>query len=334
MPNTVNLYLNVPNTGDLPGAWGTTAINANMSALDGKLGGAATISLSSATTFALSLPAGAATGLTPSAGPTQSQNALLKFTGTLSGNAVVQFTMPGTYIVHNACTVSTFSIALAPSSGTGNTIGAPPGRKQTVFFDGTDMDYVDSPPVGSALDLHGATTLPAWMTVCTVRPYLIKDGSTYSSSIYPALAAQLGSTFGGNGASTFGVPDERARARIGLDTASVATGTFAARLTTAICGFNGTTMGASGGSQSLQSHAHTATVTDSGHSHLEYSSSGGGAAAGIAASGNNISGAGTLSTNTTGTSTTGITVAVNGTGSGSSGNVMPAIVSFLPLIKT
>lgn len=333
MPYTVNRYLNVPNTGDLPGAWGTTAVNANMSALDGIIGGFATISLSSATTFALSLPAGAATGLTPGAGPSQSQNALIKFTGSLSGNAVVQFTMPGFYIVHNACTVSTFSIALAPSAGTGNTIGAPPGQKVHVFYDGTDMDYVDSPPVGGALDLHGATAVPAWMSVCTVRPYLIKDGSTYSSSIYPALAAMLGSTFGGNGASTFGVPDERARARIALDTASVATGTFAQRLTTAICGFNGTTMGAAGGSQSMQSHAHTATVTDPSHSHVQRTSIGGGSAAGISPLNNNTLGSG-IDSQSTATAVTGITVAVNGTGSGSSGNVMPAIVSFLPLIKT
>ena len=205
-PNTVNRQLVVPLTGDLVGAWGTSALNPNFSQLDGILGGAATISLSSATTFALTIGTGS---ITPSGGPNQSSNALLKFTGTLTGNAVIQFSQPGFYIVHNACTVGAFYVQLAPSAGTGSTIGAPPGKKQHVFFDGTSMDYVNMPDPGAAHDLHGATALPPWMTACSVLPYLIKDGSTYSSSVYPQLAAQLGSTFGGNGITTFGVPDER-----------------------------------------------------------------------------------------------------------------------------
>lgn len=246
MPNTVNKYLNVPNTGDLVGAWGTTAINFNMSGLDGVLGGFATISLSSATTFALSLPTGASTGLTPGAGPTQSQNSLLKFTGTLTGSANVQFTMPGFYIVHNACTVGTFFIKLSPSAGTGNAICAPPGRKAHVFFDGTDLDYVDMPEVGSALDLHqSGTTIPAWISNCTVVPYLLKDGTIYSTSTYPQLGAQLGSAFGGNGATTFGVPDELSRLRIPVDTTGIK-----GRVTSAGSGINGSAMGGAGGAQS------------------------------------------------------------------------------------
>src|ERR1700722_5561670 len=259
-PNTVNRQLVVPLTGDLVGAWGTSALNPNFSQLDGILGGAATISLSSATTFALTIGTGS---ITPSGGPNQSSNALLKFTGTLTGNAVIQFSQPGFYIVHNACTVGAFYVQLAPSAGTGSTIGAPPGKKQHVFFDGTSMDYVNMPDPGAAHDLHGATALPPWMTACSVLPYLIKDGSTYSSSVYPQLAAQLGSTFGGNGITTFGVPDERNRARIGLDTNGP--GTFSNRLTTAACGFNGQVMGAAGGDQNLASHVHT--TTDPGHSH-------------------------------------------------------------------
>ena len=325
MPYTVNRFLNVPDTGSLPGSWGTTAVNANMSALDGLLGGFATISLSSATTFALGLPAGAATGLTPGAGPNQSQNALIKFTGTLTGNAVVQFTMPGFYIVHNNCgSAVSFYVQLAPASGTGNAVGAPPGQKMHVFFDGTDVDYVDMPPVGSALDLHqSGTSLPVWMTACTVAPYLIKNGTVHTSATYPALAAALGSTFGGNGATTFGVPDELSRVRLPVDSSG-----SAGRITSAGSGVNGTTMGAAGGSQFLQSHAHTASVTDPGHQHT-YNSS----AANASGSGTGV----TLSTGSgqvTGTATTGVTVAVNGTGSGSSGNVMPVIVSFLPLVKT
>lgn len=332
MPSTVNKTLNVPNTGDLPGTWGSAAVNPNMSAIDGMLGGSLNIALSAATTFALGLPPGAATSIAPGAGPYQSQNALIKFSGTLAGNIVVQFTMPGYYIIQNACAVGTSYVQLAPSAGTGNAIGAPPGQKVHVYFDGTDMDYVNTLPVGAALDLTGATTYPAWMNACTVRPYLIKDGSTYSTVTYPALAAQLGSTFGGNGVSTFGVPDERSRARIALDTLSVATGTYAGRLTLS-SGVSGTTMGSAGGDQFLTSHTHVAGVNDPTHDHaVQGGFIGLATAAGVSTGGSN--GAVNASNIDIVPAATGITVGIASTGGGVSQNVQPSIVSFLPLLKT
>jgi len=319
-PVTVNKGLAVPTTGSDVGTWGTV-LNTNAAALDGILGGFSTISLSVATTFALS---NNTASLTPGAGPNQSSNALLKFTGTLAGNVIVQFSVPGFYIIHNACTVATFSLKLSPSTGTGNSIGVPPGQKIHVFFDGTDMDFVNQPPVGSAMDLHGVTALPAWMSACTVLPYLIKDGTVYNVSTYPALGAYLGSTFGGNGATTFGVPDERSRMRLPVDTNGP--GTFAARVTAAGSGVNGTTIGASGGSEFLQSHNHT--VTDPGHTHNGTSAfaifNGVGGAQGPTAGGFFQTGIATA--------VTGITLAVAGTGS--SQNMVPTIVSFLPLVKT
>src|SRR5215472_11445772 len=132
-PNTTNIGLIIPNTGDLPGAWGTTALNPNFSALDGMLGGVLSLGLGAATTFSLTLPSGS---LTPGAGPVQSQNSLIKFTGTLTGNADVTLGMPGRYVFHNSCTVSTFRIRIL-SSGAGNACGLPPGQKVTLFNDGT-----------------------------------------------------------------------------------------------------------------------------------------------------------------------------------------------------
>lgn len=320
MPNTVNKYLNVPNTGDLVGAWGTTAINFNMSGLDGVLGGFATISLSSATTFALGLPTGASTGLTPGAGPTQSQNALLKFTGTLTGNAVVQFTMPGFYIVHNACTVGAFYIKLSPSSGAGNSICAPPGRKAHVFFDGTDMDYIDMPEVGSALDLHqSGTSIPAWISNCTIVPYLLKDGTVYNVSAYPQLGAQLGSAFGGNGASTFGVPSELNRVRIPVDTTG-ATG----RITTAGSSIDGSTMGSSGGGQNhvlTQSELPLVSLNATGTAPFTI--------------GSHANGQGAPNETICFPGTSAITIAPIPLGNGSAHtNMPPTIISFIPLIKT
>ena len=161
-PNTI-----VPLTGDLVGAWGTAALNPNFLAIDGMLCGVQTLAFSSATTIALTTATGS---ITPSAGPFQSQNALLKLSGTLTGNVIIQFTQPGPYIIHNQCIVGNFYVQLAPSSGTGNAIDAPPGEKVTVFFDGSSMDYVDLDVVGSGLRLRGATAIPAWIaSACTDR---------------------------------------------------------------------------------------------------------------------------------------------------------------------
>jgi microcystin-dependent protein len=322
-PTTVNIALIVPNTGDLSGAWGTAALNPNFVAIDGILAGFATISLSSATTIALT----AATGsLTPGAGPYQTQNALLKFTGSLTGNCTIQIPQPGRYIIDNRCTVGSFYVQISPSSGTGTSVGAPPGRKCTVFYDGTNVDYVDMPEVGSAMDLHGVTALPAWMTACTVSPYLIKDGSVYSTASYTALGTMLGSTFGGNGITTFGVPDERSRFRLALDTG--ATG----RVTNATSGITGTSMGSAGGSQSLQAHSHTNTLNDPGHAHKL--TDGGDPRGSVAVGGNiNVTGA-SYPGSAIANSTTNISVTVNTAGVGGSQNMPPCIVSFLGLIKT
>ena len=324
-PTTPNISLISPNTGDLPGAWGTAAINLNNLAIDGLLGGTQTITLSSATTFALTVATGA---ITPGAGPFQSQNACLFFSGTLTGNAVVQFTAPGRYVVHNKCTVGAFYVQLAPSAGTGNAVGAPPGQKATVFYDGTNMDYVDTMPVGAAFDLHGATAVPAWISACTVPPYLLKDGSLYSTATFPALGAMLGSTFGGNGVSTFGVPDERARARVALDTNT--NGGVTNRLTLAISGVNGTTIGAFGGDQNMQTHSHA--ITDPGHFHNSNVDVGTGAANNGTLSGQITVPISITNNWNTGNAKTNITI--NNIGNGVAQNVQPTIVSFLPLIKT
>jgi hypothetical protein len=204
-PTTNNLGFIVPNTNDLMNAWGTAALNPNFNAIDGVLGGTVTISLGAATTFALSVTTAV---LNPSSGPVQSQNACIFFTGTLTGNAVVQFTQPGRYIINNLCTgAGTFSIQLAPSAGVGNAIGAPPGRKQTVFYDGTNMDYVDLGPQVGGIEIINlitsvttATRIPPWIRVCTVPPFIaVNDAfpggtTSFNSATYPALFSVLGTT--------------------------------------------------------------------------------------------------------------------------------------------
>ena len=326
-PTTSNKLLAVPLRGNDVGTW-DLATNGDFTALDGMFGGVTTLVLSSATSILLTVPA---TGsVSPTAGPNQSQNALLKFSGTLTGNAVIQFTLPGFYIVHNQCTVGSFFIQLQPAAGTGsgNAVGAPPGRKVHVFYDGTSLDYVNMADPGTLLDMAVAST-PAWMNACTVTPWLIGDGTVYNVSSYPQLGAYLGSTFGGNGASTFGVPDLRARYRIPLD--NQGSQGAAGRVTAAVSGLNGTTWGSSGGSQNFQAHVHTSTITDPGHIHIYHTNNAGAGAQSIGASAAGSSPSTNIGTDV---ATTNISVAVNTSGLGASGNIPPGLVFGLTFIKT
>lgn len=320
-PITTQKSLIVPNTGDLAGTWGTAALNPNFQIIDAMFGGVTTISLTSATTILLSVPA--TTGIWGGSVP-QSSNAMIVFTGAQTGPSAIQFTLPGFYIVNNKCTGTSY-IQLAPVTGTGTRVCAPPGRKAHIFFDGTDIDYVDMPEVSSRLDLFGVSTTPVWMQNCTVLPYLVRDGSVHTASLYPQLAQILGSTFGGNGVTTFAVPDSRSRVDVGIDIAKVVGGGLADRLTTAICGFSGTTMAAAGGDQNMQLHSHA--VNDPEHSHDILN------AASVAFDVGGQTGWSTLAGGKT-TETAATNITIGNAGAGSSQNVQPTIVSFLPLIKT
>jgi microcystin-dependent protein len=262
-PSTVNRALVVPLTGDLVASWGTAAVNPNFTAIDGMFGGSQTVSLTN-----VNVTLSVATGtITASAGPTQSDNAKLKFTGTLSGNVVVTFPCPGYYIVQNLCTVGAFYVQ-ARAAVAGNVIGLPPGQSRMVFNDGTNFEFVDMPPTGTYHDF-AMTATPAWMTACTVRPFLLCDGTVYSSTLYTALFTMVGSTFGGNGINTFGVPDIQNKVRIALGTT----------ITTASGGFNGNTFGASGGTTArpIATSNLPASIpyTDAGHFHSEPETSSG-----------------------------------------------------------
>ena len=182
------------------------------------------------------------------------------------------------------------------------------------------------PEVGSFMDMAVSTT-PPWMQICTVQPWLPCDGSVLNVNNYTALGNLLGSTFGGNGITTFGLPDLRGRYRIPLDNQGVQGA--AGNITSAISGINGTTIGAAGGSQSLQAHTHTSAITDPGHAHNYNVFTG--------------SGAGTISPPTTGATntqlatlaaTTNISVAVNTSGVGAAGNIPPGLVFGISFIKT
>lgn len=324
-PVTPNLQLYIPALGSDVGSW-NLPVNADFSAVDSLFTNNAAITLSNAP-VTLSTPPNSGALWN---GPYQSQSALISLSGALSADVQVIFPRAGYFIVQNNCTNTGAYYVQLVSGGAGNAIGAPPGKKCHVFNDGTNMDYVNMPDVGTAYDLHGATAIPPWMLACTVAPYLIKDGSVYNNTAYPALAALLGTTFGGTPGFTFAVPDELSRARVGFDTVGTN------RLTQAIAGIIGTEMGSYGGDQNPQVHAHTATAasTDSGHTNPAargaFVETGTGSF-GLASGGNAFT-----SDGSTGIGKANITtrVTVNNAFSGASGNVQPTIVSFLPLVKT
>lgn len=88
--------------------------------------------------------------------------------------------------------------------------------------------------------------LVMWSTNSAPNGFLLCDGAAVSRTTYAALFAVVGTTFGaGDTTTTFNVPNYTNRMPYG------------------------TTLGATGGSANatLVSHTHTATVTDSGHSH-------------------------------------------------------------------
>src|SRR5215467_10430645 len=159
-PTTPNIGLTVPNTGDLPGAWGTSALNPNFLQVDGMLGGVVSFSLSAATSITLTTP-GATTVFTPTGGPNQSSNALISLSGSLSGNATLKLTVPGHYSVSNQCTVGTNFVQLSPVSGGGKSVGCPDGEARRFFFNGTDVIFLDMPHVGTLHNFCVSTT-PAW----------------------------------------------------------------------------------------------------------------------------------------------------------------------------
>lgn len=173
------------------------------------------------------------------------------------------------------------------------------------------QDLIGLVPVGGVFDYYG-TDEPA--------NFKYPRGQALNRTTYATLFALLGTTFGaGDGSTTFNLPDERGRVVIGKDNMG---GTPANRVTSAVSGVDAATLGAVGGSQSLQDHNHTATVTDPGHYHSVSSRQANSPYANVAAGSGSV-----LGSQSTSTTTTGITVGIANTGDGASQNVQPSIVA-------
>src|ERR1700733_15260639 len=236
-PTTANIALAIPNRGADAGTW-DVPINGDFNSIDGFLGGVQTLSLSNAN-VTLTAPPGS---ITPSAGPYQATNAVLRFMDTLTGNVQIKLPLPGRVLIENL-TSGNFTVSFAAATS-GEVIATPQGSRMSIYNDGSNVRFdcgIGEIP-GKMDFLGGVSALPAWVSACTVPPFLIADGSVYNFTTFPALGALYGGSFGGNGITTFGVPDMRGRVPLAYD----GTGT---RITTAGCGINGQTLGAAGGNQ-------------------------------------------------------------------------------------
>jgi len=170
------------------------------------------------------------------------------------------------------------------------------------------------------------------------------------------LFAVVAYTYGGSGAS-FSLPDLRGRAIAGKDDMG---GTAASRLTSAVSGVTGTTLGNAGGSQNVHQHTHVQDShnhTQNSHNHTQDShnhtqnahshsmspvggiSSGGTVGAALTGTNNSTDASGNLVDNTTATNIaatatnqaqTATNIAATATnqnfGTGSSQNVQPTII--------
>jgi microcystin-dependent protein len=118
------------------------------------------------------------------------------------------------------------------------------------------VNAVSPNPVGSLQAYAGASAPTGW---------LLCDGTSYSTSVYPELFSVLGYTYGGS-AGNFNMPDLRGRVPMGAGTGAQngGTGTGVISGGTAL---TARTRGAFGGDERLQSHQHNySEVTTSGGS--------------------------------------------------------------------
>jgi microcystin-dependent protein len=166
----------------------------------------------------------------------------------------------------------------------------------------TQLD-VKSPT--ASITMYGGTSAPTGWLLC--------NGAAVSRSTYAALFAIVGETYGaGDGSSTFNVPDLRDKFAVGSGA------TYSA--------------GATGGAAThtlteaeMPAHTHSATSTDSGHTHVLPYGDSGGESDGWDGSGNS---------STTNTGYANITTTIASTGGGGAHNNLPPYLSLAFIIKT
>jgi len=145
--STLNLELQT--TGENSGTWGTITNN-NLQKLEAAIKGYVSVAIAS-TSDALTFEDGS-TGL-------EQDNAIVKLTGTLTGNTTMQCeAQENWFIVDNAATMGTYTLGFKPASGTAASLVS--GSKHLLYTDGSTMfDVLDDAgniTANGTLDVAGA----------------------------------------------------------------------------------------------------------------------------------------------------------------------------------
>lgn len=212
-PTTTNVALAVPAHLSDSGAW-DTPMNNNFTELDAIFGSVTSKTLSSSNVT-----------LTQ----TECQVSILRFTGTITANITITFTSTIKSWICENNTTGAFTVTM--SGGSGNVVALPPGSCQ-IYWDGTNVSFINIGRTGELLDYIGSS-VPAWISACTVPPALNCNGGSFSAVTYPRLFAILGGTT---------LPDLRGRFRANLNQTT-------SRITTAGGGVDGDTNLSVGGVQ-------------------------------------------------------------------------------------
>jgi hypothetical protein len=232
---TPNINLEEPARGDQVGTW-DVPVNSNMTLLDLTVGGIAQLTLNNSPVVL---------------SPAQFQARQLTFNSTLTGNVPIIFpsSFNKNYVIRNATTGSSAFVITLTSTVAGNvSIACPPGDTFSVFINNGSFQFENLGRIGTYWDYAGSS-VPAWVTTCSIPPFLDCDGSTFNPAIYPTLAAILGGTT---------LPDHRGRSRFTLNGGT-------SRLTSSGAGIDGNTRSAVGGTNgALLGSSQIPTITSFG----------------------------------------------------------------------
>ena len=162
---------------------------------------------------------GSTTAFTLSATPVSENNTWVAVSGV--------YQQKDTYSVSG----TTLTFSAAPPSGTDNIEVVTVGSVSVGTASAVTSDVI---PTGTVWTYAGTTAPTGW---------LFCDGTAISRTTYAALFAAIGTTYGvGDGSTTFNLPDTKGRVIAGKEASET-------RITSAVAGFSGATLGAAGGAQ-------------------------------------------------------------------------------------
>jgi len=192
-----SLNLELQATGENSGAWGTKTNN-NLQKLESAVKGYVSVAIAS-TSDSLTATDGSTTD--------EQSNAIIKLTGTLSGDTTIQCEAVETwYIVDNATSMSTYTLGFKPAGGTATNLVA--GSKHILYSDGSTMFDV----------LNDAGNITANGTL-TVAGNTSLDGGSF---VFNESSADLDFRIEGNGDANLFFTDA-GNDRVGIKTGSPST---------------------------------------------------------------------------------------------------------------